>query len=125
MKEKPIVWIGSSKKDLMTLSEDVIDVVGYALYYAQMGNKHDDAKVLRGFHGASVIEIIADDQAGTYRAVYTVKYKEVIFVLHVFQKRSKSGIATPKKEMELVDARLKQAEEIYKEKYLKKIKEWA
>jgi len=119
MREKQIIWIGSSKKDLMALSEDVIDVIGYALHYAQAGNKHDDAKVLKGFHGATVIEIIADDKAGTYRAVYTVKYKEVVFVLHVFQKKSKSGIATPKKEMELVEARLKQAEEIYKEKYLK------
>lgn len=119
MKKKSVIWIGSSKKDLMALSEDVIDVIGYALHYAQTDNKHDDAKVLKGFHGAAVIEIIADDKAGTYRAVYTVKYKEVIFVLHVFQKKSKSGIATPKKEIELVKARLKQAEEIYKEKYLK------
>ncbi|MFA6065707.1 MAG: type II toxin-antitoxin system RelE/ParE family toxin [Candidatus Babeliaceae bacterium] len=120
--EKVIIWVGSSKNDLMSLSEDVIDAIGYALYYAQTGNKHDDAKVLKGFHGASVIEIIADDRAGTYRAVYTVKFKEVVFVLHIFQKKSKSGISTPKKELGLIENRLKQAEELYKE-YLKRFKE--
>ncbi len=103
----------------MDLSEDVRDIVGYALHIAQTGDKHDDAKVLKGFHGANVIEIIADDSAGTYRAVYTVKFGDVIFVLHVFQKKSKSGIATPKRDMDLVENRLKQAEKIYKEKYLK------
>ena len=119
MKEKQLEWIGSSKKDLMILSEDVIDVIGYALYQAQIGSKHDNAKVLKGFHGANVIEIIASDQAGAYRAVYTVRFPKALFVLHVFQKKSKSGIETPKKDRDLIETRLKQAEEIYKEKYLK------
>ena len=119
MKEKPVEWLGSSKKDLMSLSEDVIDVVGYALHHAQMGSKHDDAKVLKGFHGAGVIEVIADDRAGTYRAVYTVKFQKAVFVLHIFQKKSKHGIETTKKDIELIELRLKQAEQIYKEKYLK------
>lgn len=118
MKEKNIEWIGSSKKDLMSLSENVRDVIGFALYHAQMGSKHDDTKVLKGFHGASVIEIIADDRAGTYRAVYTVKFPKAVFVLHIFQKKSKRGIETPKKEIDLIENRLKQAEELYKEKYL-------
>ena len=119
MKEKPIEWIGSSKKDLISFSKDVVQVIGYALYFAQLGNIHKDAKVLKGFHGANVIEIIADDQAGTYRAVYTIRYKEVVFVLHIFQKKSKHGIATPKKDIELIENRLKWAAEIYKEKYNK------
>jgi phage-related protein len=119
MKEKIVIWLGSSKKDLMSLSSDVIDEIGYALHIAQIGQRHPDAKVLKGFDSAGVVEIIADDNVGTYRAVYTVKFKEVVFVLHVFQKKSKSGIATPKKDMDLVSSRLKQAEEIYKEKYLK------
>lgn len=98
----------------------LMDVIGFALHHAQIGEKHDGAKVLKGFHGASVIEIIADDPAGTYRAVYTVKFPKAVFVLHIFQKKSKRGIETPKKEIDLIENRLKQAEEIYKEKYLTK-----
>lgn len=120
LKNKNIEFVCTSKKDLKKLSEDVKDVVGYALRIAQMGGKHEDAKVLKGFHGANVIEIIADDAGGTYRAVYTIEFGDVIFVLHVFQKKSKSGISTPKKEMDLVQSRLKLAEQIYKEKYLSK-----
>lgn len=117
MSLKSIEWVGSSKKDLMDLSDDVIDAIGYALYYAQKGLKHDDAKVLKGFGNADVIEILVDDKAGTYRAVYTVKFKDVVFVLHVFQKKSKQGIATPKRDIELLKARLKIAEEIYNKTY--------
>lgn len=120
MKVKPIEWIGSSKKDLKSLAIDVVQALGYALYHAQIGGKHDDAKVLKGFGSADVVEILADDKAGTYRAVYTVRFAEVVFVLHVFQKKSKSGIATPKKDIELIKSRLVLAESIYKEKYLKK-----
>ncbi len=85
-----------------------------------MGSKHDDAKVLKGFGSANVIEVIADDKGGTYRAVYTIQFSEVVFVLHVFQKKSKYGIETPKKDIELIENRLNQAAEMYKEKYLKK-----
>lgn len=122
MEPKEIIWVGSAKKDIMSLSDSVKRVMGYALRLAQMGFKHDDAKVLKGFHGATVIEIIADDEAGTYRGVYTTGFKEVIFILHVLQKKSKSGIATPKKEIDLIEARLKQAEEIYREYYKTKNK---
>lgn len=119
MKEKFIVWIGSSKKDLMSLSDVVIDEIGYALYFAQIGKQHKDTKVLKGFHGADVVEILADDQAGTYRAVYTVQFAEIVFVLHVFQKKSKRGIETPKQDIELIKNRLKLAEIMYKEKISK------
>jgi phage-related protein len=88
---------------------------GHALNFAQNGEQHDAAKVLKGFGGAGVLEVVEDDAGGTYRAVYTVKFKEAVFVLHCFQKKSKSGISTPKKEMEIIHARLKLAEALAKE----------
>jgi len=88
---------------------------GHALNFAQKGEQHDAAKVLKGFGGAGVLEVVEDDAGGTYRAVYTVKFKEAVFVLHCFQKKSKSGISTPKKEMEIIHARLKLAEALAKE----------
>jgi phage-related protein len=109
-KEKPIEWIGSSHKDLMGLSADVRRFFGFALSLAQAGDKHDSAKVLKGFGGAGVIEVVEDDAGGTYRAVYTVKFAEAVFVLHCFQKKSKRGIATPKEDMDIINARLKIAE---------------
>jgi hypothetical protein len=109
-KEKPLEWIGSSFKDLMALSPEVRRRFGYALSLAQMGDQDDAAKVLRGFSGAGVLEVVEDDAGGTYRAVYTVKFAEAVFVLHCFQKKSKSGIATPKPDMDIIRARLKVAE---------------
>jgi len=108
--EKPIEWIGSSHKDLMALPADVRRFFGFALSLAQAGDKHDSAKVLKGFCGAGVIEVVEDDAGGTYRAVYTVKFAEAVFVLHCFQKKSKHGIATPKEDMDIINARLKIAE---------------
>ncbi|HEV2197201.1 MAG TPA: type II toxin-antitoxin system RelE/ParE family toxin [Candidatus Acidoferrum sp.] len=108
---KPVVWIGSSRADLASLPEDVKDLVGYALYTAQRGGKHPDAKPLRGFGGAGILEIIEDHAGDTYRAVYTVRLAGRIYVLHVFQKKSKAGIKTPKAEIELIRSRLKRAEE--------------
>ena len=90
-KEKPLEWIGSSYKDLMALPPDVRRRFGYALSLAQMGDQDDTAKVLKGFGGAGVLEVVEDDTGGTYRAVYTVKFAEAVFVLHCFQKKSKSG----------------------------------
>ena len=88
-KEKPLEWIASSYKDLMALPPDVRRRFGYALSLAQMGDQDDAAKALKGFGGAGVLEIIEDDAGGTYRAVYTVKFAEAVFVLHCFQKKSK------------------------------------
>lgn len=93
---KPVEWVGSSLKDLKEFSEDVQQVMGYALYLAQCGEKHPLAKPLKGFKGAGVLEVIEDFNGDTYRAVYTVKLAGVVYVLHVFQKKSKQGIATPK-----------------------------
>ena len=113
--EKPLEWIGSSYKDLIALPDDVRRHFGFALSLAQAGDKHDDAKVLKGFGGAGVLEVVEDDAGGTYRAVYTVKFAEAVFVLHCFQKKSKRGIATPKEDMDIVHARLKVAEAYVKE----------
>ncbi|MCL9653048.1 type II toxin-antitoxin system RelE/ParE family toxin [Pantoea agglomerans] len=110
--EKPLIWIGSSRKDLQNLPRDVQRFFGFALDFAQRGEKHDDAKVLKGFGGAGVLEVIEDDIGGTYRAVYTVRFAEAIFVLHAFQKKSKRGIATPKEDMEIIRNRLKVAEAV-------------
>jgi phage-related protein len=114
-KEKPLEWIASSHKDLMALPTGVRRLVGYALSLAQVGDQHDAAKVLKGFGGAGVLEVIESDVGGTYRAVYTVKFKEAVFVLHCFQKKSKQGIATPKEDMDIIHARLKVAEAWAKE----------
>ena len=114
-KENPLDWISSSYKDLMALPADVRRRFGYALSLAQMGDQDDAAKVLKGFGGAGVLEVVEDDAGGTYRAVYTVKFAEAVFVLHCFQKKSKRGIATPKQDMDTIRARLKVAEALAQE----------
>jgi phage-related protein len=116
---KPIEWIGSSLKDLRAFPEEVKDEIGVALDVAQQGEKHETTKPLQGFGGAGVLEVIDDFDGDTYRAVYTVKLKGVVYVLHAFQKKSKKGISTPKEEIDLVKKRFKSAEEHYKENYQK------
>ncbi|MDB9449461.1 type II toxin-antitoxin system RelE/ParE family toxin [Dolichospermum circinale] len=111
--EKPLRWIASALHDLKKFPEDVQDVMGYALDLAQHGQKHPNAKPLRGFSGAGVLEIVDDFDGDTYRAIYTVKFEGVIYLLHSFQKKSKHGIATPKQDIELVKKRLKIAQENY------------
>lgn len=88
--------------------------IGFALYQAQLGSKHIQAKPLKGFSGAGVLEVIEDHDSGTYRAVYTVKFADMIYVLHAFQKKSKKGIGTPKFEIDLIKQRLKAAELDYR-----------
>ena len=114
-KEKPLAWLGSSKKDLMALPVGVRKFFGHALDFAQRGEQHNSAKVLKGFGGAGVLEIVEDDQGNAYRAAYTVKFKEAVFVLHVFQKKSKSGMTTPKPDMDIIRERLKVAEKLSQE----------
>ena len=87
------------------------DVVGHALFIAQLGGKHEDAKPLRGYGGAGVLEVVEDFAGETYRAVYTVKFADAIYVLHVFQKKSKKGIKTPLKDLDLIKERLRRAEQ--------------
>ena len=89
---------------------DVIDVFGFAMHLAQTGKKHEQAKPLKGFGGAGVLEVVEDHMGDTYRAVYTVKIADAVYVLHCFQKKSKHGAETPHHEMDLVRERLKTAQ---------------
>lgn len=113
---KPVEWIGSSKEDLRSFPDPVQDQVGFAVYQAQVGLKHRDAKPLRGL-GSRVLEVVSRHDGDTYRAVYTVRFKEAVYVLHAFQKKAKRGIETPKQDVDLIKSRLKVAERHYKETY--------
>ena len=106
---KPLKWVGSAKRDLDAMPEDVKDVFGHAIDLAQAGGKYQDAKVMTGFGSAGVLEVVEDERGETYRAVYTVRFAGWVYVLHCFQKKSKSGIKTPKEDMDLIHARLKAA----------------
>lgn len=109
---KAVIWVGASLKDLREFPSPVQDHMGYALYVAQRGGKHQDAKVFGGFGGAGVLEVIADYRGDTFRAVYTLKYAGKVYVLHAFQKKSKSGRKTPPRDTELIERRLREAERI-------------
>lgn len=112
-KRKPVRFVGSAQADLQGFPKKVRVVVGTALNAAQLGGKHRDAKPMRGFGGASVVEIIDDFDGSTFRAVYTVRFADVIYVLHAFQKKSKKGIETPRSDVDLIKQRLKLAEQDY------------
>src|ERR1017187_8482696 len=112
---KPVVWVGSSRKDLREFPNPVQDHIGYALYVAQCGGKHRDAKTMRGFGGAGVVEVVRDFRGDTFRAVYTLRYAGAVYVLHAFQKKSKTGRETPRHDIELIKQRLREAEQIAKE----------
>ncbi|MFZ0322008.1 MAG: type II toxin-antitoxin system RelE/ParE family toxin [Candidatus Sulfotelmatobacter sp.] len=107
---RPLVWIGSTLRDLRVFPSSVRRDIGYALYAAQDGEVDPSAKPLSGFGGASVLEIVAEHRGDTWRAVYTVRYPEVVYVLHAFQKKSKRGIATTKRDIDLIRQRLNEAE---------------
>ncbi len=113
--DKPLFWMGSSRDDLREFPEEVRQTVGFALRQAQRGGKHLDAKVLKGFGGAGVLEVVEDHDGDTYRAVYTVRFAGSVYVLHAFQKKSKKGVKTPTAERELIRRRLKAAEEHHEE----------
>lgn len=105
-----LIFVGSSLGDLREFPEDVKDEFGYALWLAQNGQKHQSAKPLRGFGGASVLEIVESSQGKAYRAVYTIRFPEAVYVLHAFQKKSTRGTATPKPHIDLIKQRLKEVE---------------
>ncbi|MES2122532.1 MAG: type II toxin-antitoxin system RelE/ParE family toxin [Chlamydiota bacterium] len=113
MEVKPIIWVASSKSDLASLPDGAQDEIGYALHQAQLGGKSEKAKPFKGFGSAAVLEIVEYNVGGTYRAVYTVKFKEAIAVLHVFQKKSTHGIKTSKQDVELIKKRFQLAELAY------------
>ena len=111
---KELEWIASSRSDMQSLPLPVRRVFGYALYAAQCGEKPPGAKPLKGFGGAGVLELIEDYRGDTYRAVYTVRFARKIYVLHVFQKKAKHGIATPRQDLDLIRERLKRSESLYR-----------
>ncbi len=118
-KPKAVVWIGSSRDDLREFPIEVRRVMGVAIYDAQNGGEHPRAKALKGFGGRSVLEVVDDYDGDTYRAVYTVRFAECVYVLHCFQKKSKQGTATPKHELDLLTARLKTAAAYHQEHFKK------
>ena len=107
---KPVAWVGSSKKDFRAFPDDVQDAMGFALYQAQVGDWHAMMKPMKGFGGTGVVELVENDKGDTYRAVYTVRFAEAVYVLHAFQKKSKTGIKTPQQDLGKIKSRLKLAE---------------
>jgi phage-related protein len=114
---KPCIFVGASRRELKALPEDVQGEFGYALYQAQCGDEPVSAKALKGFGGRGVLELVEDFDGNTYRAIYTVRFAGVVYVLRAFQKKSKVGIATPKAEIELIKTRLRAAEADYKARF--------
>ena len=104
-----LYWVGSSKNDLKAMPDDVQDIFGYALHLAQQGKVHSQAKHLKGFSGAGVMEVVEDYMGDAFRAIYAVKFQNAVYVLHCFQKKSKFGIQTPKRDIDLIHQRLKVA----------------
>jgi phage-related protein len=118
----PLEWVGSSRDDLRKFPPEVRRVMGQAIDDAQWGGEHPAAKALRGFGGRGVLEVIDDFDGDTYRAIYTVKFAGVVYVLHAFQKKSKKGIATPRHETDLIKQRLKRADEHYRAAHAKGVR---
>ena len=111
-REKPLHWVASAKRDYMSFPDAVQDEMGYALGLAQLGARHPNAKPWKG-EGPGILEIVEDHRGDTYRAVYAVRFAEVVYVLHAFQKKSKQGIKTPQTDVKLIAERLKRAQTDY------------
>jgi phage-related protein len=112
---KRVHFVGTSNKDLRALPKSARAIFGYAILLAEYGLKHPDAKPLKGFGGAGVLEVVEELDGDAYRAVYTVKFGDAVYVLHAFKKKSKTGSKTPPRDMELIIKRLKEAEEHYRQ----------
>ncbi len=119
--DRQLVYIGSSRRDVSKFPQDVQDLFSDALMLALIGKTHRDAKPFK-HHGSGVFEVTGDYRSSTFREIYTVRYPEVVYVIHIFQKKSKKGKETPKEDIELIEKRLKWAEQLYKETYGKKSK---
>jgi phage-related protein len=109
---KPIVWIGSSDDDLCAMPEEVRSHMGYALFIAQQGGRHRDAKPLKGFGGSAVMEIVSNFGGDTFRAIYATRLIDAVYVLHAFQKKAKKGRETPRTDIQLIKTRLRDAERV-------------
>jgi len=114
-KSKPCLFVGSSRKDLKRFPAKVQNRLGYALHEVQEGDEPNAAKALKGFGGRAVLELVDDFDSNTYRAIYTVRFAGVVYVLHAFQKKAKKGISTPWQDIELVKSRLRDAELHFRE----------
>ena len=114
--ERPLFWIGSSKRDLLAFPEAVKDDIGTALSVAQFGGKHPNAKPWKG-EGAGIFEVVDDHRGDTYRAVYTVRFQGAVYVLHAFQKKSPSGVKTAQTDVKTINQRLKLAKENYEARH--------
>jgi phage-related protein len=114
---KPVEWVGSSRDDLRSFPGEVREVMGEALYRAQQGTEHPAAKAVKGFGGRGVLEVVDNYRGDTYRAIYTVRFTAAVYVLHVFQKKAKKGIATPRHEIDVIKARLDRAADHYRSHY--------
>jgi phage-related protein len=120
---KPMHFVGSALDDVRDFPEEVRSEVGYSLYLAQIGDKAINAIPMVGFGGANVLEVIIDDNGGTFRAIYTVRFRKAVYALHAFQKKSKSGVSTPRPDIRLIRSRLKDAEDHYRATYERARKE--
>ena len=114
--ERPLDWVGSSKRDFLAFPEAVKDQMGNALGLAQFGGKHPKAKPWKG-QGPGIFEVVEDHDGNTYRAVYTVRFREIVYVLHAFQKKSPTGVRTARTDIALIVRRLKVAQQDYKDRY--------
>src|ERR1700733_3840304 len=113
---RPLIWMGSTQRDFRAMPAAVKSDMGYALYVAQRGGKHRNAKPLKGFGGAGVVEIVTDHRGDTFRCIYTIRLADAVYVIHVFQKKSKTGRETPKTDKALIVQRLREAEQLAKGK---------
>ena len=111
-REKPLHWVASAKRDYLRFPAEVQDEMGYALGLAQLGARHPNAKPWKR-EGPGILEIVEDHRGDTYRAVYAVRFADVVYVLHAFQKKSKQGIKTPQADVEAIKERLKRAQSDY------------
>jgi phage-related protein len=111
---KPCVFVGPSRRELKNFPDEVRGSIGHALHKAQCGDEPGAAKALKGFGGRSILEVVTDFDGNTFRAVYTVRFSDAIYVLHAFQKKSKKGIRTSKQTIELIKSRLRDAESEYR-----------
>jgi phage-related protein len=113
---RPLIWLGSTRKDVRSFPRPVRRDIGMALYAAQHDELDPAARPMKGFGGSLVVEIVSDFRGDTWRAVYTVRFAEAVYMLHAFQKKSKRGIATPRQDLDLIRRRLVEAERLHRER---------
>lgn len=114
---KPLIWVGSSRREFRSFPEEVKSEMGYALFLAQNGERHRKAKTFKGTGDAGVVELVEDHRGDTFRTVYAVRFASAVYVLHAFQKKSKTGIATPQSDIRLIEQRLREAKQLHEDRH--------